>query len=107
MDDRLICGNLRLCGAEAQAKYAGKIQPIEAHNQVRFFDQRCGGFARSQAWRGKMLPMRGRKRRGVVAAGQHRGADRLGKSHAPIPVCLLARDATHEDQRKLRFVNRL
>ena len=54
VDDRLVRRNLGLRRAEAQAQYAGKIQPIEADDEVRLFDQRCGGFARAQAGRGEV-----------------------------------------------------
>ena len=48
--------------------------------------------------------MSGWKCRGIVAAGQDRGADCFGESHAAIPVGLIARHAAGQDQGKLRFL---
>src|SRR5437899_10584329 len=79
MDDALVRGLLRLRGTEGEAKYTGQIQPIEADNEIGFFDQRGRGFVRAQARRGQMEWVRRRKRCRIIAAGQYGGADRFGK----------------------------
>ncbi len=80
----------------AEAKYTGKIQPIEADDEVRLFDQLpsrlCSDASRARPNAGDAVV-------GKAAASlllvRHRGADRLGKMHATIPIRLFARDSAH------------
>ena len=91
---------------KAKPKHAGEIEPIQTDDEIRFFNESGSGFARAQARCGQVQRMSRRESRRIVAAGQYGGANRLGKTHAAIPVGLLARDPAHEDQRKLCFLDR-
>jgi len=93
--------------AQAQAQHAGEIEPIQADNQIGFFNQRRRRLVGPHAGGGEVQRMGGGECRRIVAAGQHRGADRLGKAHAPIPIALIARHASRQDQWELRLLDGL
>ena len=98
-EDDLGRDRLRAAG---RLEGAGKIDPVEAQDDIGLADKRAGGLARVVAG-GRSVQRVARRETGPgLGVGQDDCAQRLGQLHAALPLGFAARGAADEDQRALR-----